>query len=166
MDKNDTLTWHERQFDQLTAHELYKLMRLRVDVFVVEQQCPYPELDGQDLLGNTAHLFAKTDQQPVAYARVLAPYHTPDKAAGWSAPAVHIGRVVVAPEYRGQGLATQLMRRALFYCTEHFAQYDQALAAQVEVEAFYAALGFSVCSEPYLEDGIPHIDMRRLAHST
>ncbi len=165
MSITETLIWHERQFDQLNTRELYQLMRLRVDVFVVEQQCPYPELDGQDMLDDTTHLFATAAQCPVAYARVLAPHTLSDGATDSSPPAVHIGRVVVAKAHRGGGMATELMHRTLQYCMTHYPQHAQALAAQVEVRELYARLGFSDCSEPYVEDGIPHVDMHRPAPS-
>ena len=157
----DAMEWKLCHFKQLKARELYLLVRLRIDVFVVEQSCAYAELDGLDLLPDTAHLFAMDNAQPVAYARVLSPVSTtPDQAVA-SLPCVHIGRVLVARPRRRCGLATELMQRALDYCRSQHAGHDIALAAQVEVMDFYTTLGFTPSSEHYLEDGIAHVNMQR-----
>lgn len=157
----DSVAWKLCHFEQLSAQEVYQLARLRIDVFVVEQRCPYPELDGLDLLPSTAHLYALNDTKPAAYARVLAPVRGASWQSDDSLSCVHIGRVLVARPYRRCGLATQLMHRALDYCKSHHDQHDIALAAQVDVMDFYASLGFTPCSEHYLEDGIAHVNMRR-----
>lgn len=155
-----TLTWKLCPFDQLTTRELYQLARLRIDVFVVEQRCPYPELDGLDLLSGTVHLFAHDDAQPVAYARVLAPTVNTSGGADAHCACVHIGRVLVAQPYRRRRLATALMQRALDHCRTHHKGHSIALAAQVDVMAFYTSLGFTPCSAHYIEDGIAHVDMQ------
>ena len=155
----DNVAWKLCRFEQLSALEVYQLARLRIDVFVVEQNCAYAELDGQDLLSGTAHLFAVHDAQPVAYARVLAPAGTTSAQADASVSFVHIGRVLVVRAHRRAGLATQLMQQALDYCRTHHADHGIALAAQVDVMEFYAALGFISCSEHYMEDGIAHVNM-------
>lgn len=161
----ESLEWKLCHFDQLTTRELYLLTRLRIDVFVVEQACPYPELDGLDILPGTRHLFATDNAQPVAYARILVsrPNDTGSSSSGNTD--VHIGRVLVADSHRRQGLATLLMRRALAYCETHHPGQSQALAAQVEVMDFYTALGFEACGACYVEDGIAHVNMRRSANS-
>ena len=156
----DTVAWKLCHFAQLSAREVYQLVRLRVDVFVVEQACAYAELDGLDLLPGTTHLFAVIDAQPVAYARVLAPTGAAISHNASSVSCVHIGRVLVAEPYRRQGMATELMQRAINYCRTHHASHGIALAAQVDVMDFYAKLGFTPCSEHYLEDGIAHVDMQ------
>jgi len=155
-----TQTWKLCQFDQLTTRELYQLAKLRIDVFVVEQRCAYPELDGLDLLSGTAHLFALEDAQPVTYARVLAPTSNTSRFADAHSACVHIGRVLVAQSHRRRGLATELMQRALEHCRSHHKGHAIALAAQVDVMAFYTSLGFTPCSAHYIEDGIAHVDMQ------
>lgn len=161
MSESDKLIWAKRRFSELTPLQLYQLARLRIDVFVVEQHCAYAELDGRDLEDDTIHVFATLENKPVAYARILAP-HGFDKSEKSGVPgAVYIGRVVVAEAYRQRGLATALMERVLTHCEQHYPVSDQALSAQVQVQKFYASLGFAVCSDKYMEDGIAHIDMRR-----
>lgn len=158
----DKVAWKLCHFEQLSAQEVYQLARLRVDVFVVEQVCAYPELDGLDLLPGTAHLFAVNDAQPVAYARVLAPAGAASSQSESGVSCVHIGRVLVTKPYRRCGMATELMQRAIGYCKTHHAGHAIALAAQVDVMDFYAKLGFTACSEHYMEDGIAHVDMQQI----
>lgn len=134
----------------LTASTLYSLLRLRCDVFVVEQRCAYPELDGRDLEPATRHLWLSPtrDAEPAAYLRVLA---EPDGTA-------RIGRVCTGRAYRGRGLAARLMAAALDgigptrVCTLH---------AQAHLVDFYRRFGFEVTGEEYLDDGIPHVPMTR-----
>jgi predicted GNAT family N-acyltransferase len=130
----------------LTVAELYGLCRLRVDVFVVEQECPYPELDGRDLEPATEHLWFEADGQPVATLRVL------DDGAERA-----IGRVATAAGWRSRGLAARLMEEAL-------ASYGDGplhLGAQAYLEGWYERFGFRRSGPGYVEDGIPHVPMRR-----
>ncbi|WP_370943358.1 GNAT family N-acetyltransferase [Amycolatopsis sp. cg5] len=131
--------------DRLTAAQLYEILRLRVDVFVVEQECPYPEIDGRDLLPTTQHLWTEGFG---SYLRVLA---DPDGVS-------RIGRVVTAKFARGKGLAGELMKAAL----DHIGDADSVLDSQTYAAGFYAKFGFVPEGEEFLEDGIPHITMRRL----
>jgi ElaA protein len=136
---------------------LYLLLRLRVAVFVVEQQCPYPELDGRDLEPGTRHLwFTEGDDagqstveagQPVAYLRLL---EDPDDVA-------RIGRVCTAVDARGKGLSGRLVEVAL----ELLGDRDCLLDAQSHLARFYARYGFEPTGPEFIEDGIPHIPMRR-----
>ncbi len=153
---SEELNWVDASIAELSAVQLHHLLKLRVDVFVVEQRCAYAELDGLDALPTTRHVFA-TDAgaHVVAAARILAA----DAALGEKA-AVRIGRVVVAKPYRGTGLAQQLMERVLACCQVHYPNSTLELSAQVGVDGLYAAYGFEVVSEDYLEDGIAHRDMR------
>ncbi|GGP68199.1 GNAT family N-acetyltransferase [Shewanella algicola] len=152
-----TLTWLDVGFDQLNVELLYSLLQLRVDVFVVEQNCPYPELDGKDKHVHTRHLLGLNDQQEVvAYSRVLAP--------NISYPQASIGRVAVAKSVRGQGVANQLMQRAIAIAKQRWPDDHIQIGAQDYLRHFYQQLGFVVNSEVYLEDGIPHLDML-LTHS-
>lgn len=144
-------TWSVKPFDALSLIELHDLIRLRVDVFVVEQNCPYPELDGLDR--EALHVMLhNTNANMIAYARVLPPHED-------GLP--HIGRVVVRADDRGKGTASQLMQRVLDVVNEHYGSKRSALAAQAHLERFYAQHGFQRIGEDYLMDGIPHVHMHR-----
>jgi ElaA protein len=134
-------------FADLDARTFHDLLRLRIDVFVVEQACPYPELDGRDVEPATRHLWLDDDGAPVAYLRILA---DPGGVA-------RIGRVVVAPRARGGGHAGRLMAAAL----EVVGDGPCVLEAQSHLVDFYARHGFAVSGPDYVEDGIPHTPMRR-----
>jgi len=138
-----------RRMEAFSAVELYALMKLRVDVFVVEQDCAYPELDGRD--EEALHLRLLIGGETAAYARLFRPEGEPPR----------IGRVIVAPGHRGKGLGEVLMREAIRACETHFPGAPIALSAQSHLERFYRSLGFSPTSEEYVEDGIAHIDMLR-----
>ncbi|MFI7574788.1 GNAT family N-acetyltransferase [Micromonospora sp. NPDC049497] len=134
-------------FTDLDARTFHDLLRLRIDVFVVEQACPYPELDGRDVEPGTRHLWLAGDGGPLAYLRILA---DPGGLA-------RIGRVVVAPTARGGGHAGRLMAAAL----DEVGDRPCVLEAQSHLVAFYARHGFTVIGPEYVEDGIPHTPMRR-----
>ncbi|RAO27466.1 UPF0039 protein [Micromonospora noduli] len=136
-------------FADLNARTLHDLLKLRIDVFVVEQNCPYPELDGRDVEPGTRHVWLTEGDAPLAYLRILA---DPDGVA-------RIGRVVVAPAARGGGHAGRLMTAAL----EVVGNRSCVLEAQSHLVAFYARHGFTVSGPEYVEDGIPHTPMRREA---
>jgi ElaA protein len=140
-------TLREASFAELDTTTLYALLRLRVDVFVVEQRCPYPELDGRDTEPSTRHLWLERDGAPVAYLRLLT---EPDGAA-------RIGRVTVARHARGAGLADRLMTAAL---ARVGTGRPCVLDAQAHLVDFYARFGFAPVGEEFLEDGIPHVRMR------
>ncbi|OSN08236.1 GNAT family N-acetyltransferase [Lonsdalea iberica] len=143
--------WHDWGVDDLTVKSVYQLLRLRNQVFIVEQSCPYLDIDGQDLTPGHRHIVAYRHGQLMAYARLLAP--TPARDA------VAIGRVIVSAEARGQKLGHQLMAQALSACARHWPQRPCYLSAQAHLQDFYRQLGFVAVGEPYDEDGIPHIDM-------
>ncbi|TDB78708.1 GNAT family N-acetyltransferase [Micromonospora sp. KC721] len=143
-------TLHVAAFADLDARTLYDLLRLRVDVFVVEQACPYPELDGRDVEDGTRHLWLAADDAVLAYLRILA---EPDGAA-------RIGRVVVAATARGAGHAGRLMTEALRLVGDR----PCLLEAQAHLAHLYARYGFTGTGPEYVEDGIPHLPMRRDAH--
>lgn len=144
--------WFDITFNELTLDQLYDLLKLRVDVFVVEQTCYYPELDDVDRNPNTRHIMAYQDGKLTAYLRVL-----PAGTTYETHPA--IGRVVIAPQARGNGLGHKLMQKALDSCQQYFPQKTVKMSAQEHLEAFYNTHGFVKCSSVYLEDGIPHISM-------
>ncbi len=143
-----------QRFAELGVERLYELLRLRFEVFVLEQACLYRELDGWDQ--EALHLLATAPGggKLLGYLRVLPP------AAG--RPEASIGRVVVAPEARSQGLGSDLLRQALTGIEERFGAVPVSLAAQSQLETYYEGFGFEVVSEEYLDEGeVPHIDMRR-----
>ena len=148
-----TLHWHCKHHNELSKEELYALLLLRTRVFVVEQNCPYLEVDGQDLLGHTCHLLAWRDGELLAYLRLLDPQ--------LQAGEVVIGRVVIAPEARGCGLGHQLMEHALNACAERWPEQSIYLSAQAHLCSYYGRYGLLPVTEVYLEDGIPHIGMQR-----
>lgn len=150
------------KFATLDPATLFAFLKLRVDVFVVEQNCAYPELDEHDTAPDTLHLLCYIDKQLAAYARAMpSAAHDENIAKVQKKPVVKIGRVVVAKNYRGTGVAKTLMTTLLNRLTTDYPDQQQILAAQDAVAYFYAELGFKRISEIYLEDGIPHVDMLR-----
>ena len=143
------LEWSVHRFNELSVDMLYAILRLRVDVFVVEQECPYPEVDGQDPAA--LHIVARqADGALAAYARILPPQED-----GFP----HIGRVVLPKEQRGTGLGKLLMEEAFDALRERYGSARSAIAAQTHLQQFYQDLGYVRTSEDYLWDGIPHVDM-------
>jgi ElaA protein len=142
-------TLHDATGPELTAAQLHDILRLRAEVFVVEQKAAYLDVDGHDLRPDTRHLWFDEDTGVTAYLRVLL---DPDGVR-------RIGRVVTAAQARGRGLAARLMDAALTIPGEY------VLEAQTYVQGFYARYGFVAEGTEYIdEDGIPHIRMRRLPH--
>lgn len=139
--------FESRPGSALTAAELYSLLTLRVDVFVVEQECPYPELDGRDLFPDTLHLWARSGNEVAGCVRVLR------EADG----VLRVGRVCTARSARGTGLGAKLMEAAL----DVVGPADSVLEAQTYATGFYARFGYVPRGEEYLEDDIPHITMWR-----
>ena len=135
-------------FDELDARTAYDVWRLRQDVFVVEQACPYPDLDGRDVEPETRHVVLTEGEAAVGYLRVLD-----------DGERLRIGRVVLAPAVRGRGLADGLMTAALEACDDR----EVVLDAQSPLRDWYAGFGFVVSGPEFLEDGIPHLPMRRQA---
>ena len=134
-------------FSELTARQVYDVALLRQDVFVVEQECPYPDLDGRDTEPGTRHVLLTDDNGLLrGCARVL------DDVSDW-----RIGRVALARDARGRGLADVLMRTALAETLRR----DVVLDAQAPLARWYATHGFAVSGPEFLEDGIPHVPMRR-----
>ena len=132
---------------ELDVPVLYAMLRLRVDVFVVEQECPYAELDGRDLDPGTRHLWTEQAGRLTSYLRLL------EDADG----DLRIGRVCTAPAHRGRGLAEQLVLAALAVAGDR----PVVLDAQSHLQAWYSRFGFAAAGPEFLEDGIPHVPMRR-----
>ncbi len=145
--------WQCLSFDQLDKQQLYALLKLRSDVFIVEQACPYPDIDGKDIQPGVLHLLGWQDNALVASVRLLP--------AGLTFPSVSIGRVVTHKDCRGGGLGHQLMSEAIKHCKRLWPEQPIEISAQQYLEAFYKKHGFVPTSEPYLEDDILHVDMKR-----
>lgn len=146
-----SITWTTKPFAELTGTEVHDVLRLRVDIFVIEQRCIYPEIDGQD--PHALHILGHAAQgELAAYARIL-----PLQADGLP----HLGRFVVHPQYRGLGLGHTLIEVALAEAQRWTGISAAALAAQTHLEALYAQHGFQRTGADYDWDGIPHVDMVR-----
>jgi predicted GNAT family N-acyltransferase len=137
------MTVHWSSFADLTPYRLYDILRLRIDVFAVEQWCVYQDLDGRDQEPETLHGWVECDGAVASYLRVLG-----------SPGAQVIGRVVTAPGFRGRGFGRLLMTDALARCAR-----PVRIGAQSYLLDWYAAFGFAVSGPEYLEDGIPHTPM-------
>jgi len=146
---SDAVLLRRARCEALDLATFYAVLRLRVDVFVVEQRCPYPELDGQDTDPDTEHWWAEADGQVLATLRVLSASERP-----------RIGRVATAARARGRGHAGTLMRAALESLDATCAA-DVTLEAQAHLQGWYAGFGFTPTGREYLEDGIPHVSMVR-----
>lgn len=145
------IRWQWYAWNEWSNDVLYEALRLRSAIFVVEQNCVFLDMDGAD--PQCLHLcgFA-ADNRLVAYARLVPP--------GLKYPGAAIGRVVVAPSARGTGAGHELMRQAMAGCAERYPGCEVFIGAQQHLETYYGRHGFRQFGEPYLEDGIPHIDMR------
>lgn len=141
--------WYLKAFDALSTKELYAILKERTNVFVVEQNCPYLEVDGKDEA--SYHLFKEVNGDIAAYLRILPPCVSYTESS--------IGRVLVKKEYRGQGLAYEMMQKGIDFIHNELQQRDIKIQAQDYLRAFYGSFGFEAVSDVYLEDNIPHIDM-------
>ena len=144
------MKWTLKKFKDLSVQEFHDIIQLRLDIFVVEQDCAYLDLDGKDEIAY--HLFTRTDQgRTVAYTRLFAPGDYYDEAA--------IGRVVVHKDFRKDGLGFELMSRSIQQIESLFNTRTIRIGAQQYLKKFYESLGFRSTGEEYLEDGIPHVYM-------
>ncbi len=144
------INWHCKTWDALSKEELYAIIQLRIQVFVIEQNCPYQDLDGKDL--KSKHLFALAeDGSCVACARLVPP--------GVSYANYSIGRVVSALHRRGEGIGRELMVRCIAAIREEKDANEIRISAQLYLKKFYESLGFIAVGEVYPEDNIPHIQM-------
>lgn len=150
-----TIDWHCKPFHQLTSLELYRILQLRNAVFVVEQNCVYQDCDDKDQ--EAWHLFALENDIVIAYSRLLPP--------GSSYPdASSIGRVITAIDSRKRKLGKDLMQRSIEEINKLFQNFPIVISAQVYLKRFYESFGFIAEGEIYEEDGIPHIQMRKISH--
>lgn len=138
-----------KKFNELTVDELYKILRLRSEVFVVEQNCVYQDCDNKDY--EAYHMFLEKDGEIIGYLRILR--------RGVSYDEVSIGRVLIKENYRNKGISRNMMLEAIKFVKEELKEDTIRISAQVYVKNFYEGVGFKTVSEEYLEDDIPHIEM-------
>ena len=143
------MRWNYQRFDEINGIDLYEMLKLRVDVFIVEQNCSYSELDNYDL--DSIHISCRDESGLIAYARLLP--------AGVKYDEPSIGRVIIRADKRGTGLAHKLMENCKRYMMGNWTPDKIRLQAQSHLEKFYNAHGFETISEPYVDDHIPHVDM-------
>lgn len=144
------MEWKIKRFDKLTPNEIYDIIKLRLEVFVGEQRCSYEDLDDRDK--SAYHVFLYDQGNVIAYCRILD--------VGIAYEEISVGRVCVHKNYRSQGLARQMMMRAITFITGNEEHKAIKISAQSYIIPFYESLGFSITSEPYLEEGIEHQKMK------
>lgn len=142
--------WTYNSFSELTTAELYNIMQLRNEVFVVEQNCVYQDADNKDQ--QSFHVSGWDNNHLVAYCRILPP--------GLAFEEASIGRVVTSPRHRNSGHGRQLVKLAIPYTIQQFNCQKITIGAQLYLQQFYHSFGFTQISNTYLEDGIPHIEMQ------
>lgn len=145
------ILWECIAFNDLTNDQLYKILQLRNEVFIVEQNCPYQDTDNKDQ--QSFHLMGWINNDLAAYARLLP--------NGVSYEYISIGRVITSPKYRNSGAGKALMNEAIQRCEMLFGKQPIKIGAQLYLKRFYNNLGFLQTSDTYLEDGIAHIEMLR-----
>jgi ElaA protein len=147
------MKWVLKKFDELTAHELYSILQLRNEVFVVEQNCVYQDADNKDPV--SYHFTGWKNNKLIAYTRLLP------KGVAYD-DYVSIGRVVTSPSERRNGIGKELIQRSIGQLNNLFESPPIKIGAQLYLKKFYSELGFQQTSDIYLEDGIEHIEMIRL----
>lgn len=143
------MTIEIKAFNELTLDSLYEVLQLRAEVFVVEQNCPYQDVDGKDQ--KAMHILGYHKEQLVAYTRVFKPGYYFDNAS--------IGRVVVKENARQYGFGKDIMKASIAFIEDTLDLSTIELSAQTYLKKFYNDLGFQEIGEGYLEDDIPHIRM-------
>ena len=148
------ITWYHKHFRDLNTSELYQILQLRNEVFIVEQNCPFQDLDDKDFKCYHLMGFDTVSQKIMAYTRIVP--------AGVSYEEASIGRVVSSPLARGSGFGKQLMKQSIELLEELYGGVSIRIGAQLYLKKYYESFGFQQDSEVYLEDGIEHILMVRL----
>ncbi|KNF08274.1 putative acyltransferase [Gottschalkia purinilytica] len=143
------MQWEIKTFQDLEILELYNIIKERIDVFVVEQNCPYTECDNKDI--EAFHLMLKDKDNIIAYLRILP--------KGVSYEEVSLGRIMVSDGYRGEGYAKEMMLKAIKFVEEEMEETKIRISAQNYLVDFYKSFGFNIVSDIYLEDSIPHVEM-------
>ncbi|MFB1002724.1 MAG: GNAT family N-acetyltransferase [Bacteroidia bacterium] len=143
--------WTIKHFDELTALEHHHIIALRTSIFVVEQDCPYQEVDHKDL--HSYHVWGTLDDKVVAVIRIVEP--------AISYPEISLGRVAVAMDYRGTNVGNDLMTNSIAFVEEKLGKQAIRISAQEHLQRFYHRFAFKTVSSMYLEDDIPHVEMLR-----
>lgn len=143
------ISWTLKKFDELSVHELYAILQLRNEVFAVEQNCVYPDLDNKDQ--SSYHFIGLQHDKLIAYTRIIPPGIIYKEAS--------IGRVVTSPSARKTGIGKELMKRSIQCIEDLYGKTPIRIGAQVYLTKFYAGFGFTAIGKIYLEDGIEHIEM-------
>ena len=147
------ITWYHKHFKNLSTTELYQILQLRNEVFIVEQNCPFQDLDDKDFKSYHLMGFDTDSQKVMAYTRIVP--------AGISYNEASIGRVVTSPLARGNGIGKQLMKNSIELLEELYGGISIKIGAQLYLKKYYESFGFQQIEEVYLEDGIEHILMIR-----
>lgn len=149
-----SIVWSCMRFDELTTEDLYRILQLRAEIFIVEQDCVYQDVDGFDqaALHVMGYLPASGEPQLICYSRLIPP--------GLKYEGASIGRVATKKSERGGGNGKTLMVNSLAFCKDYWPDTAITISAQQYLQQFYTLLGFETLSEPYDEDGIPHIRMQ------
>ena len=147
------MKWVLKKFDELTPHELYSILQLRNEVFVVEQNCIYQDADNKDQA--SYHFAGWKNDKLITYTRLLP------KGIAYN-DYVSIGRVVTSPSERGNGIGKEMIQRSIEQLNNLFESVPIKIGAQIYLKKFYSEFGFQQTSDIYLEDGIEHIEMIRL----
>jgi ElaA protein len=145
------MEWFIKPFNELSLKELYSILRLRGEVFILEQNCPYVDADGKDF--HAHHLMGFFDGELAAYARLVQP--------GVAFDEVSLGRVITSGKYRGKAYGKWLMQQSLIEIEKLYGKVPIRIGAQAYLKKFYEGFGFEDMNEPYLEDGIEHLIMLR-----
>lgn len=143
------MKWVLKHFNELDLNELYKILRIRNEVFVIEQNCPYHDCDNKDL--DAYHIYCEINGEIGAYSRILR--------KGVSYEEASIGRVLSNEKFRGKKLSKECMKRAISFIENELNEEKIRISAQEYAKGFYEKVGFKKVSETYLEDDIPHIEM-------
>ena len=144
------LTWHIKSFKELSQEELYEALKIRAEIFVVEQNCPYNDLDNKDHIAK--HVLGKEGEKIVAYSRIF-------KEGDFYKGHASIGRILISGEKRKKKIGNELVEKSINYCKENFPGAEIKISAQFHLKSFYQKAGFVYKGETYLEDGIPHCSM-------
>ena len=150
----ENFIWKIKTFDELSATEFHAILKARIDVFIVEQNCPYPEVDGYD--PKAVHLWAEYNDDVAAYCRIFQ--------RGIKYEECSIGRVLTTENYRKLNLGKNLMKFAICISETRFLANSIIISAQDYLLKFYSELGFIVTGNRYLEDEIPHSEMIRISY--
>lgn len=143
------MKWQIKKYKELTPDEIYEILRIRNEVFISEQKCPYVDVDGKDK--NSYHLFLSEGKSIIFYSRILE--------KGVSYDEISIGRVLVNSKFRGKSFARMGLNKAIEFIENKLNENIIKISAQAYLKKFYGSLGFHEVSEVYLEDEIPHIEM-------